>query len=41
MTTGTRSYAVDRIEGRGRAAQVTLVDDATGAVVLVDRKSVV
>ena len=35
MTTGTRSYAVDRIEGRGRAAQVTLVDDATGTVVLV------
>ncbi len=35
MTTGTRLYAVDRIEGRGREAQVTLIDETTGNVVLV------
>ncbi|MGA0919561.1 MAG: hypothetical protein ACO32Z_02845 [Gemmatimonadaceae bacterium] len=36
MTTETRLYAVDRIEGRGRAAQVTLIDEATGGVVQVE-----
>ena len=36
MTTETRLYAVDRIEGRGREAQVTLIEEATGRVVLVE-----
>lgn len=35
MTTGTRLYAIDRIEGRGREAQVTLIDETSGNVVLV------
>jgi len=35
MTTETKLYAVDRIEGRGRGAQVTLIDEATGGVVVV------
>ena len=35
MTIETRLYAVDRIEGRGREAQVSLVDETTGGVVLV------
>ena len=35
MTIGTRLYAIDRIEGRGREAQVTLIDETSGNVVLV------
>lgn len=35
MTSGTRRYAVDRIEGTGRSAQVVLVADATGDEVQV------
>ena len=35
MTTRTRLYSIDRIEGRGREAQVTLIDETSGSVVLV------
>lgn len=35
MTVSTKLYAVDRIEGSGRSAQVVLVEDTTGTEVQV------